>query len=246
MTNTFYASSLRDKLDSELVGYIVSSGCKPGDKLPSLEQLSTKLGLSIGKLREQLEVARALGFVQVKPNTGIRVAEYSFLPAIRYSLLYALAQDPSQFAAFGELRNHIEAAFWYEAVACLTPDDHAELRALIASAWTKLNNHPVQIPHAEHRSLHLTIFKHLDNAYVKGVLEAYWEAYEAVGLSLFSDYQYLREVWTYHEGIVTAIAAGNFAEGHRLLLAHTSLLRHRELRTGVAASTPAAVSAGVP
>jgi DNA-binding FadR family transcriptional regulator len=246
MANTFYASSLRDKLDSELVGYIVSSGCKPGDKLPSLEQLSGKLGLSIGKLREQLEVARALGFVQVKPNTGIRVAEYSFLPAIRFSLLYALAQDPSQFAAFGELRNHVEAAFWHEAVACLTPEDHAELRALIASAWAKLNNHPVQIPHAEHRSLHLTIFKHLNNAYVKGVLEAYWEAYEAVGLSLFSDYQYLREVWTYHEGIVEAIAAGNFEEGHRLLLAHTSLLRHRELRTGALASTPAAISAGVP
>ncbi len=246
MTNTFYPSPLLDKLDSELMRYIVASGRKPGERLPSLEKLSAELKLSIGKLREQLEVARALGFVEVRPNTGIRVAEYNFLPAIRYSLFYALAQDPTQFAAFGDLRNHVEAAFWYEAVARLTPADHAELRALIASAWAKLNNHPVQIPHAEHRSLHLTIFKHLDNAYVKGVLEAYWEAYEAVGLSLFTDYQYLREVWTYHEGIVTALAAGDAAEGHRLLLLHTTLLRHRELRTGAVTLAPAAVSAGMP
>ena len=45
--------------------------------------------------------------------------------------------------------------------------------------------------------------------FVKGLLEAYWEAYEAVGLSLFSDYYYLREVWTYHQGIVDAILAGD-------------------------------------
>jgi DNA-binding GntR family transcriptional regulator len=106
----------------------------------------------------------------------------------------------------------------------------------VASAWEKLNGQPIQIPHAEHRSLHLTIFKNLDNVFVRGILEAYWEAYEAVGLSLYSDYQYLREVWTYHEGIVNALMAGDLAEGHRLLLQHTSLLRHRE----PAAPAPAA------
>jgi DNA-binding FadR family transcriptional regulator len=232
MANNLVMPGLVDKLDSELLRYIVASGRQPGERLPSLERLSAELKLSIGKLREQLEVARALGFVEVRTNTGIRISEYSFLAAVRYSLLFALANDPSQFAAFGELRNHVEAAFWHEAVALLTPEDFAELRGLIASAWDKLNGHPVQIPHAEHRSLHLTIFKHLDNAFVIGLLEAYWEAYEAVGLSVFSDYEYLREVWTYHEGIVTALEAGDAAEGHRLLLLHTALLRFRELPGG--------------
>ncbi len=232
MANSLPLPGLVDKLDSELLRYIVASGRQPGEPLPSLERLSAELKLSIGKLREQLQVARALGFVEVRTNTGIRISEYSFLAAVRYSLLYALANDPSQFTAFGELRNHIEAAFWHEAVACLTPDDFAELRRLVAAAWEKLNGHPVQIPHAEHRSLHLTIFKHLDNAFVKGLLEAYWEAYEAVGLSVFSDYQYLREVWTYHEGIVNALEAGDPEEGHRLLLLHTALLRFRELPRG--------------
>jgi hypothetical protein len=36
-------------------------------------------------------------------------------------------------------------------------------------------------------------------------------------------------VWTYHEGIVNAIICGDLAEGHRLLLLHTTLLRHREM-----------------
>jgi DNA-binding FadR family transcriptional regulator len=225
-------SSLVDKLDSELLRYIVASGRRPGERLPSLKELSAELKLSTGTLREQLEVARALGFVEVRPHTGIRIAEYSFLAAVRYSLLYALANDPSQFEAFGELRNHVEAAFWREAVARLTRADFDELRGLVAAAWSKLNGHPIQIPHAEHRRLHLAIFKHLDNAFVRGVLEAYWEAYEAVGLSVYSDYHYLREVWTYHGAIVAALEAGDAAEGHRLLLLHTSLLRHREVARG--------------
>ncbi len=223
------AARFPDYLDSDLLNYIISKGSRPGDRLPALDDLSKELKISTGKLREQLEVARALGLVEVRPNRGIRIAEYSFLAGIRLSLLFVLAGDPKQFQAFGQLRNEIEAAFWHRAVALLTPEDHAELRGLVAAAWAKLNGWPIQIPHAEHRRLHLTIYKHLDNLFVKGLLEAYWEAYEAGGLSLFSDLQYLREVWTYHERIVEAIIAGNPDEGHRLLLLHTSLLRHREM-----------------
>jgi DNA-binding FadR family transcriptional regulator len=218
-----------DRLDSDLLNYIVAKGSRPGARLPSLDELSKELKLSTGKLREQLEVAQALGLVEVRPNRGITVADYSFLSAIRLSLLYVLAIDPDQFQALGQLRNGIEAAFWQQAAALLTPADHAELRALVAAAWAKLNGRPIQIPQAEHRLLHLTIYKHLDNLFVKGLLEAYWEAYEAVGLSVFSDLQYLREVWTYHERIVEAIIAGDLEEGHRLLLQHTTLLRHREM-----------------
>jgi len=83
--------------------------------------------------------------------------------------------------------------------------------------------------------------------FVSGILEAYWEAYEAVGLSLYSDYQYLREVWTYHEAIVNAIIAGDWDQGHRLLAEHTALLRYRETaRPEVLAGEPAPASVSQP
>lgn len=219
---------LHDRLDSELLRYIVAHGYKAGDRLPALEELSGELKLSIGKLREQLEVARGLGLVEVRPRTGIRLTEYSFLPAVRTSLLFALAGQYAHFEAFSVLRTHLEAAFWHEAVGLLTPADHAHLQTLIKSAWVKLNGQPIQIPHAEHRDLHLTIFHRLENPFVKGLLEAYWEAYEAAGFSVYSDYRYLREVWAYHEQIVCAIVAGDIEKGYQRLLEHTSLLRHRE------------------
>ena len=229
---------LLDKLDSDLLRYIVAHGLQPGDRLPPLEDLSAEMKISIGKLREQLEVARSLGLVEVRPRTGIRLTEYSFLHAVRFSLIYALARDASQFEAFGILRSHIEAAFWHEAVTLLTPDDLANLHELVRQAWAKLNGQPIQIPHAEHRDLHLTIFRRLENPFVKGLLEAYWEAYEAVGLNVYSDYQYLREVWTYHESIVNAITAGDLDKGYELLVKHTSLLRYRDHRPSAAVAQP--------
>jgi DNA-binding FadR family transcriptional regulator len=61
------------------------------NKLPSLSDLSRELGLSVASLREQLEVARALGLVEVRPRLGTRRRAYSFTPAVRQSLRYALA-----------------------------------------------------------------------------------------------------------------------------------------------------------
>jgi DNA-binding FadR family transcriptional regulator len=129
----------------------------PGDRMPAIPALASQLGMSTSKLREQLEVARALGLVEVRPKTGIKVLPYSFGNSIRVSLNFALALDRSYFDQIGELRNHIEAAFWREAVSLLTPEDKAALQDLIRRAWAKLRGQPVQIPHTEHRDLHLMI-----------------------------------------------------------------------------------------
>jgi DNA-binding FadR family transcriptional regulator len=197
------------------------------DQLPPLSSLSKELGLSVASLREQLEVAEALGLVDVRPRTGIRRLPYTFLPAVRQSLTYAINLDHSLFDKFAELRNHIEASFWIPAVKQLTASDHAELKGLLAQAWEKLQGSPVQIPHSEHRQLHLTIYRRLDNLFVQGILEAYWEAYEAVGLNLFTDYDYLTEVWTFHQQMVDAIIEGEYDAGYQALVEHKDLLYHR-------------------
>jgi DNA-binding FadR family transcriptional regulator len=211
-------------IDSEFLHYLLTRGCEPGTRLPALEIISAETGISIGKLREQLEVARALGLVEVGPRRGIRFRGYDFLPAVRLSLMVALSLDRHAFRAFSALRIHLEAAFWDEAVALLTPEDKEHLRELVARALAKLNRERIQIPHPEHRELHLTIFSRLDNLFVRGLLEAYWDAYEAVELNTYADYDYLQGVWNYHERIVEAIWGGDHATGKMLLTEHHRLL----------------------
>jgi DNA-binding FadR family transcriptional regulator len=207
--------------------------------IPPLAGLSRELGLSLAALREQLEVARALGLVDVRPRTGTRRRPYSFTPAVRQSLMYALALQDSHFEKFAALRNHIEVAFWDEATRRLTDSDKAAMQALIAGARGKLTSPSVQVPHEEHRALHLLIFSRLENPFVTGILEAYWDMYEAVGLNLYSgDMAYLNEVWDYHARMVDCICAADYAGGREALVAHVGLLMQRPAELAPPARTP--------
>ena len=213
---------------SEFMRYLAQYENANGQRLPSLNQLSRELEISIASLREQLEVARALGLVEVRPRTGTKRLPYSFTPAIRQSLSYALKLDNEHFQKYSELRNHIEGAYWYEAVRLLTEEDKEELQNLLARAKEKLNGTPIQIPHEEHRILHMLIYQRLENPFVTGLLEAYWDAYEAVGLNVFAGgLSYLVEVWEYHTQMVEAICKNDYEAGYLALIQHTDLLYHR-------------------
>jgi DNA-binding FadR family transcriptional regulator len=218
-------------LPSEFFQYLIDSAAAHGtSQLPSLSEISLELGVGVARLREQLEVAKALGLVDVRPRTGMRRLPYSFTPAVWKSLSYGLELNPGYFNAFADLRNTVEAAYWDQAVRRLTPEDHAGLRALLARAWEKLRGHPTQIPHSEHRQLHLGIFCKLENPFVNGILEAYWQAYEEVGLNLYADYGYLEQVWDYHQKMVEAICSGDYESGYRALIEHKDLLYDRPMR----------------
>ena len=221
---------LRERISpeiSEFIRYLASHEEAEGN-LPSLSDLSRELGISVAGLREQLEVARALGMVEVRPRTGTRRLAYSFAPAVKQSLAYALALNENYFEKYSQLRNHLEAAYWDEAVKLLTEEDKLELQTIIKRAQDKLSGNIIQVPHEEHRRLHMLIYKRLNNPFVTGLLEAYWDAYEAVGLNLYAGSRdYLQEVWGYHKTMVQSICNGNYSAGHKAMVTHIDLLAHR-------------------
>lgn len=214
-------------LGSDFLNYIIRQGYQPGDRLPSIQELTadTRLDMSANKVREQLEVARQMGWVEVRSKRGTRVKDYAFTPAVRLSALYAMACG-ERFEDFASLRNHVESAYWQEACALLTDADLNIMQGCIDSANQKLDSPPIHIPNPEHRLFHLTVFKNLDNTFVLGILEAYWDLYEEVGINRYMDYSYLRRVWDYHSRILELIRAGRFEEAQRAFVEHTRLLRH--------------------
>lgn len=211
---------------SPLLNFIASK-CQDGERLPPLTDLSVELGISIAALREQLEVARSLGIVEVRPKTGIRRVPFTFRPSVISGLNYAARVSPNLFQAYSDLRRHLEVAYWPEAVRRLSQEDHKFLRDLIKRANEKLAQQPPLIPQQEHRELHLIMYRRLDNTFVTGLLEAYWEIYEAVGLAVYLDMDYLHRVWNYHEKIVEAICLGDYEVGYQMLTEHMDLLNQR-------------------
>jgi DNA-binding FadR family transcriptional regulator len=209
---------------SEFIDYLLQTSDSNTETLPALKVLSQQIGISVSTLREQLEAAKILGLVDVKPRRGIRLLPYSFTPAVDASLCYAIQQDQAYFEDFVNLRRHLEYAYFPQAVDLLQESDHQDLRQLVKSAWEKLQGKPVRIPHQEHRQLHLTFFKRLNNVFVSGLLEAYWDAYEAVGLNVYTDLEYLEQVWTYHEELVEMAIQKNKTRGSEILREHFELM----------------------
>jgi DNA-binding FadR family transcriptional regulator len=221
------ASAIQNHL-STLLSYLAKESAKGTEYLPSLNDLSQQLGMSVSALREELQVARAMGLVEVKPRVGIKCLQYRFAPSVSKSLAYAVSINKQVFRQFSDLRNHIEASYWYQAVSSLNNDDYQELSKIIRRAQEKLRSDPIQIPHNEHRELHLTIYHRLENIFVLGILESYWDIYEAVGLSVYEDRKYLERVWTYHQQMVDSIINNDFLSGYQALIAHMDLLFQRD------------------
>ncbi len=208
--------------------FFLSNQYKLGtESISKIKELSSTLGVSPSVVREQLEVAKSLGLVEVKPRTGIKLLPYSFKPAIIQSIAYAINIDNHYFDALSNLRNHIESCYWQEAVNQLTADDITDLKALVDSAFTKLTSDPITIPQLEHREFHIKIFQRLNNVYVLGILESYWEMYDAVGLNYYLDRSYLTRVWNYHKEMVSAIEKGDVMGGYQALLKHMNLMNTR-------------------
>jgi DNA-binding FadR family transcriptional regulator len=209
---------------SEFIDYLLNNSQTETGNLPALKDLSSQLGISISTLREQLEAAKVLGLVDVKPRRGIRPLPFSFTPAVDASLNFAIKRNRSYFDAFVDLRRHLEYSYFPQAVELLQESDLEKLDKLVKNAWEKLQGRPVRIPHSEHRQLHLTIFIRLDNIFVTGLLEAYWDAYEAVGLNVYTDLDYLEQVWNYHQQLVECAKVKDTERGLRVLQEHFNLM----------------------
>ncbi len=214
-----------DTMQSEFLTYLAELNAPPGQRLPTIKEIAAQLGISKSKLREQLEVARILGFVEVRPKTGTRTREFSLLPTLITGLNFGMMVDPGLFDSLGVLRNHLEAGFWDEAVRLLRDEDKQLLQELVDRAWQRLRSTPIQIPHREHRRLHLAIYSRIDNPILQAILATYWYFYERIGYQRYSDYDYLNRVWKYHQKMVDSIVEGDYENGYQALVQHIGLLQ---------------------
>lgn len=197
--------------------------------LPSIEAISKELGFSTACLREQMELARNLGLIKTQPRKGIEIQDYRFTPAVSRSLYYAVKLDRTYFEQFSDVRNHLEKIYFREAAALLHESDIKSLAQLTLKAQKKLHGMPVQIPHEEHRQYHLLIYQPLQNTFLNGLLEAYWDMYELIGLDVYTDLSYLEKVWNFHERVLEKLEQHDIEKAYQILIDHMQLIYQREI-----------------
>lgn len=209
---------------SEFLRYISEKSSMGEERIPSLSVLSKELQVSVSSLREQLEVARVLGFVEVKPKTGIRWLPYNFTPSVLLSVTYAISISQDFFEQFRDLRNHLEGAYFLESVAKLTRNDIEKLRNIVLRAEEKIISIPPKLPHSEHREFHARIFSKIKNQFVLSIFKVYWDIYEYQGYAIINDVDYLKRVWHYHRLVLESIQTGDIIQAMEAFLEHKELM----------------------
>lgn len=210
--------------------YITDKKRKGENQIPALTALGKELNISSSTLREILELAKTLGLIEAHPRLGIELKPYTFKTPVIKSLGYAVMEDRNRFNEFSDLRIHLEKAYFIQAAELLSVVDIEKIKEYIRRAKEKLHSSPVQIPHPEHRQLHLSIYKNIKNEFVISLLEAYWMMYESIGLDLYTDLNYLMRVWDYHENIIEAISSRKFENGFELLVEHMDMIKDIQIR----------------
>jgi DNA-binding FadR family transcriptional regulator len=213
---------------SEFLAYLASIPADSDQRIPPLNELSKQLGISVATLREQLEEARSLGVVDVKPKAGIKKLPYDFSAAIKPGLFYAVESDCFSYQQFADLRKHLETAYFVEAAQSLPMPDIERLGELVKLAQAKIKDTPGKVPAEEHREFHMLIYKNLHNQYLNGVLDTFWQIYHLSGLEVYPDQSYIDRVWQYHAHIVEQVKAKNYSQALVLLVEHMDLINQRE------------------
>lgn len=215
------------KKQEEIISYLIAKTDRNNWSLPSIKQMSLDLNISTANLREHIAFLKTIGVLEAKPHNGIRFLDYQFTPAVAKSLYYAVKRDKDVFIKYSDVRNHLEKSFFIEASKSLTSKDTEKLKLFVTRAKEKLLRDPIQIPHHEHREFHLQIYRPLNNIFLIGLLEAYWDTYEMIGLDVYTDLNYLKKVWDYHQMILERLIDRDYEAGYILLIDHMELIFSR-------------------
>jgi DNA-binding FadR family transcriptional regulator len=213
---------------SEFLTYLAALPVDTDQRIPPLNILSKQLGISVATLREQLEEARSMGVVEVKPKAGIRKLPYDFSAALKPGLTYAMHGGCISYSQFADLRKHLETVYFIEAAQSLDYQVINYLDDLVTSTLTTIKETPGKVPVKAHREFHTLIYKALKNQYLNGILEAFWDVYHLSGLEVYPDFTYIERVWQYHARIVEQIRNCNYSAGLSLLIEHMDLFNQRE------------------
>jgi len=165
--------------------------------------------------------------VEASPRRGIRRRPYNFSNAVRLGLMVSLALDPAHFERTAPA-NPPRDGVLERGSLLLTGEDKAELLRLVEQAQAKLNTERVQIL-TRTPCVSPDIYRRLNNPFVLGLLEAYWDAYEAVELNTYADYGTFRKSGRFTNGL-------HKRSKRRLRTGKTLLIQHMQLidRMGVA------------
>lgn len=209
----------------EIRSYIIMNGLRPGDLLPTEQEMSQTLGVSRNVLREAIKSMELMGMVRACPGRGTEVREFSLDYILQNVLFFTVGGDDKPVREMFDIRRMLELSFMRKAYLALTPDDILEMRQC-ADRLRACASHLVMDASAcreftkNDRAFHMALFRPLGNSVLNSLLSSIWAVDE--GFELERKSPHLVSSVPRHEAIVDALEARDYPAFEAAMLKHFS------------------------
>lgn len=165
-----------------ILDYIIANGLKPGDRLPSEEELTRLFGVSRVSVREGLHGLKFLGLLKSTTSRGTVIREMDFGILAR-CLGFQIAVSEVSYRQLLEARLAVECGALELICGKLAPEQLAELRRLADCRRRDDSEEEVRRDHCSDRAFHqyllacggnevLTVFSRLLGIFFDRVVDA--------------------------------------------------------------------------
>ncbi len=139
-------TSLVDKVEEQLIDFLISKGLKIGNLIPKEIELAEAMGVSRTVVREALVRLKTRGVLVSKKHKGTVIKSPNIMAVIEKSMLPELLNDKALRDLF-ELRLVLEVGMADMVVLHVTDEDIKELEAIVACEPKKSDTEKFSIEH---------------------------------------------------------------------------------------------------
>jgi len=212
------SEKLSEKAIDQLKGLIDKGTLKPGDRLPSERDLSLRLGISRGILREALKTLESYGYLNRKPGGGTFIRE---LVNQNRDLSLSETMYRASYLDYLEVREMLEQKVVELAVERASPEELEELDQVVQLLAKAKPESELVLQF--HHKLALTT----KNIILSNFMQANYHLHKdfALASDVSKNIQRKKEILREHRAILEAIKERNHKKARQAVTAHLKNVR---------------------
>ncbi|AXH96237.1 FadR/GntR family transcriptional regulator [Ornithinimicrobium avium] len=212
----------------EIKDYIREHGLRPGDPLPTENELCEELGVSRSSVREAMRTLSSLDIVEVRHGHGSFVGGLSMSPLVSGLVFRGSLNRDGTFRTLREVvqvRIALDMAVAEELVSTYRGTTNEDLRELVGRMRRRSEAGETFVE--EDGEFHRALLSQLDNTVVRQLVGAFWEVHTSVvpmlGIATSAEIATTVEA---HGEMIDALEAGDVPAYHEAVLRHYAPLQH--------------------
>lgn len=205
-----------EEATSAIKQFILDNRLRPGDPLPTEEELVGTLGVSRSSVREALRTLQSLDIVEIRHGRGMAVGRLSFAPMVEAAIFRAQLNSEDDLRTLREvveIRTQLDLAVTDQLLEHFRGSEQSRMRSLVETMRERDARGESFIEQDE--AFHRALLAGTENQTLTALVLAFWEVHtRSIPLLGLPQAEDIRHTVDAHEAMLDALVAGD-AEAYR-------------------------------